>query len=68
MQEHYHLTDVVSEDQANLVFNNVTCKVIKNTFKHVCCIYVATYYTQVNLLLFCTQVLNLLFFYFDMQI
>jgi hypothetical protein len=62
MQEHYHLADGVSEDEANLVFNNVVWKVIKDAFKHVRCISVASYYTQVNLLPFCTLVLELLFF------
>jgi hypothetical protein len=50
MQEHYHLADGISEDEANLVFNNATWKVIKDTFKHARCISVAYYYTQVNLL------------------
>jgi hypothetical protein len=67
MQEHYRLADGVSEEEANLVFNNVARKVIKDAIKHVCCTSVASYYTQVNLLLFCTQVLKLLIFYFDMQ-
>jgi hypothetical protein len=66
MQEHYRLTDDVTEDEANLMFNNVTRKVIKDAFKHACYIYVASYYTQVNLLPFCTQVLKLLIFT-DMQ-
>jgi hypothetical protein len=56
------LANGVSEDKANLVFNNATCKVIKDVFKHTCYISVASYFTQVNLLLFCTQVLKLLFF------
>jgi hypothetical protein len=68
MQEYYRLTDGVSEDEASLVFNNAARKVIKDAFKHAQCIYVATYYTHVNLLLFCTHVLKLLFFYIDMQI
>jgi hypothetical protein len=67
MQEHYRLADDVSEEEANLVFNNATQKVIKDAFKHAHCISVASYYMQVNLLLFCTQVLKLLIFYFDMQ-
>jgi hypothetical protein len=54
MQEHYRLADSVSEDEANLVFNNVARKVIKDVFKHARCIFVASYYTQVNLLPFCT--------------
>jgi hypothetical protein len=62
MQEHYCLVDRVSEDEANLAFNNVACKVIKDAFKHVRCISVAVYYTHVNLLLFCMQLLKLLFF------
>jgi hypothetical protein len=61
------LSDGISEEEANLIFNNVARKVIKDAFKHVCCISIASYYTQLNLLLFCTQVLKLLIFYFDMQ-
>jgi hypothetical protein len=68
MHEHHRLTDGVSEDEASLVFNNATFKVIKDAFKHDRCISVATYYTHVNLLFFCMQVLKLLFFYFDMQV
>jgi hypothetical protein len=45
MQEHYRLADRVSEDQASLIFNNIACKVIKDAFKHTCCIFVTTYYT-----------------------
>jgi hypothetical protein len=48
------LANGVSEEEANLIFNNTTRKVIKDAFKHTHCIYVASYYTQVNLLLFCT--------------
>jgi hypothetical protein len=62
MHEYYRLTDDVSEEEANLVFNNATQKVIKDTFKHTHCISVASYYTQVNLLLFYMQVLKLLIF------
>jgi hypothetical protein len=68
MKEYYRLADDISEDEANLIFNNAAQKVIKDAFKHARCISVASYYTQVNLLLFCTQVLKLLIFYFDMQI
>jgi hypothetical protein len=68
MQEHYRLADGVSEDEGNLVLNNVAQKVIKDAFKHARCISVASYYTQVNLLPFCTLVLKLLIFYFDIQI
>jgi magnesium-transporting ATPase (P-type) len=59
------LADGVSEDEASLVFDNAARKVIKDAFKHARCIYVASYYMQVNLLLFCMYVLKLLFFYFD---
>jgi hypothetical protein len=45
MQEHYRLADDVSEDEANLVFNNATRKVIKDAFKDARCISVASYYT-----------------------
>jgi hypothetical protein len=51
IQEHYRFTDGISEDEANLVFNNAARKVIKDTFKHAHCIYVASYYTQVLTLL-----------------
>jgi hypothetical protein len=54
MQEHYRLVDNIREDEANLIFNNVARKVIKDAFKSAHCISVATCYTQVNLLLFCT--------------
>jgi hypothetical protein len=67
MQKYYRLANGVSEDEANLFFNNVTRKVIKDAFKHIHCISVISYYTYVNLLPFCTQVLKLLIFYFDMQ-
>jgi hypothetical protein len=67
MQEHYRLVDGISKEEANLIFNNAAQKVIKDTFKHTRCISVASYYTQVNLLLLCTHVLKLLIFYFDMQ-
>jgi hypothetical protein len=61
------LVNGVSKNKANLVFNNVTQKVFKDAFMHARSISVAFYYTQVNLLLFCTQMLKLLIFYFDMQ-
>jgi hypothetical protein len=67
MSEHYRLADAVSKDEANLIFNNIVWKVIKDAFKHARCIYVASYYMQVNLLPFYTHVLKLLIFYFDMQ-
>jgi hypothetical protein len=51
------LVDGISEDEANLIFNNATQKVIRDAFKHARCISVATFYMQVNLLPFCTQVL-----------
>jgi hypothetical protein len=40
MQEHYRLADSISEDKANLIFNNATQKVIKDAFKHAHCIFV----------------------------
>jgi hypothetical protein len=67
MKEHYRLADSIGEDEANLIFNNATQKLIKDAFKHVCCISIASYYTHVNLLPFCMQVLKLLIFYFDME-
>jgi hypothetical protein len=54
MQVHYRLADGVIEDEVNLIFNNAPRKVIKDTFKHTRCISIASYYTQVNLLPFCT--------------
>jgi hypothetical protein len=48
------LAEGVSEDEASLIFNNVARKVIKDAFKHARCIFVASYYTHVNLLLFYT--------------
>jgi hypothetical protein len=63
MQEHYRLADSVSEDEANLIFNNIAWKVIKDAFKNDRCISVASYYTQVNLLPIYTQVLKLLNFF-----
>jgi hypothetical protein len=62
MQKHYLLADGVSEDEANLIFNNFAQKVDKDTLKHAYCISIESYYTQVNLLPFCTQVLKLLIF------
>jgi hypothetical protein len=67
MHKHYRLANGVSEDEASLIFNNVARNVIKDSFKHVRYMSIATYYTKMNLLLFCMQVLKLLFFYFDMQ-
>jgi hypothetical protein len=54
MQDHFHLTDGVNKAKATLVFNNVARNVIKDAFKHTRCISIATYYTHVNLILFCT--------------
>jgi hypothetical protein len=39
------LADGVSEDEANLVFNNAAHKVIKDAFKDAYYISVASYYT-----------------------
>jgi hypothetical protein len=47
MQEYFCLADGVSEAEANLMFNNAAWKVIKDGFKHVHCISVAIYDTQV---------------------
>jgi hypothetical protein len=41
LQEHYRLADDIREEEANLVFNNVARKVIRDAFKHTHCIYVA---------------------------
>jgi hypothetical protein len=37
MQEYYRLADGISDDEANLVLNNVARKVIKEALKHTCC-------------------------------
>jgi hypothetical protein len=58
MQEHFCLANIVSEVEASLMFNNAAWKLIKDAIKHARCISVATYYTQVNLILFCMQVLK----------
>jgi hypothetical protein len=50
IQEYYRLADGISEDEANLVFNNAAQKVIKDAFKHARCLSIASYYTQVNLI------------------
>jgi hypothetical protein len=63
MHEYYCLADDISEDEANLIFNNVAWKVIKDAFKHAHFISIVSYYTQVNLLPFCMQVLKLLIFF-----
>jgi hypothetical protein len=47
MQELFRLADGVSETEASSIFKNVAWKVIKDTFKYVRCISVATYYTYV---------------------
>jgi hypothetical protein len=52
------LADRVSEAQVNLVFKNDAWKVIKDAFKRARCISVVIYYMQVNLILFCMQVLK----------
>jgi hypothetical protein len=44
------LADGISEDEANLVFNNAAQKVIKDAFKHARCLSIASYYMQVNLI------------------
>jgi hypothetical protein len=62
IQGHYRLAEGISEDEVSLTFNNAAHKVIKDSFKHARCISVGSYNTQVSLLLFCTQVLKLLFF------
>jgi hypothetical protein len=47
MHEHFRLANGVSEAEVNSVFNNATQKVIKDAFKHACCISIAIYYTHV---------------------
>jgi hypothetical protein len=44
MHEYFCFADGVSKAEASLVFNNAARKVIKNAFKHVRCISIATYY------------------------
>jgi hypothetical protein len=58
MQEYFRLAEGVSEDKVILVFNNVAQKVIKDASKHARCTSVTTYYSQVNLLLFCMRLLK----------
>jgi hypothetical protein len=58
MHEHFYLAHGVNEAKASLVFNNVARKVIKDAFKHTRCISIATYYTQMNLILFYMYVLK----------
>jgi hypothetical protein len=41
MHDYFHLPDVVSKTEVNLVFNNDAQKVIKDAFKHARCISVA---------------------------
>jgi hypothetical protein len=43
MQEYYCLAEGVSKDEASLIFNNATHKVIKDAFRHAHCISVASY-------------------------
>jgi hypothetical protein len=43
--EYNRLADGISEDEANLIFNNASWKVIKDAFKHARCISIASYYT-----------------------
>jgi hypothetical protein len=45
IQEYYRLANDVSKDEGNLVFNNASQKVIKDTFKHAYYIFIASYYT-----------------------
>jgi hypothetical protein len=58
MHEHVCLANKVSEDEAILMFNIAAWNVVKDAIKHARCIFVATYFSQVNLLLFCTHVLK----------
>jgi hypothetical protein len=44
MQDHFRLADGVSEAKASIMFNNATCKVIKDAIKDYCCISIVTYY------------------------
>jgi hypothetical protein len=41
------LMEGVSEDVANIVFNKVACKVIKDAVKHACLVSIFVFYTQV---------------------
>jgi hypothetical protein len=47
MQEHFHLAEGVSFDAANIVFDKVAQKVIKDVVKHACLVSTALYYTKV---------------------
>jgi hypothetical protein len=46
MQEHYRLAEGVSEDEASLVFNNPTCKLIKGVFVLVFCHFFGLAFTR----------------------
>jgi hypothetical protein len=47
MQKHFCLAEDNSIKMANIVFDKVTPKVIKNTIKHVRLVSTALYYSQV---------------------
>jgi hypothetical protein len=47
MLKHFCLADDISEEMANIVFNKVACKVIKDTAKHASLVFTTLYYSQV---------------------
>jgi hypothetical protein len=46
-QEHFCLVYEVSIEMANIIFDKVTRKVIKDAIKHACLVSMASYYSQV---------------------
>jgi hypothetical protein len=46
-EEHFCLTEGVSLEMANIVFDKAARKVIKDTVKHACLVSTALYYSQV---------------------
>jgi hypothetical protein len=47
MREHFHLAEGISKEMANIVFNKVARKVIKDAIKHACLVSTTLYYSQV---------------------
>jgi hypothetical protein len=47
MQDHFDLAESVSMEMANIVFNKVAQKMIKDAVKHARLVFTALYYSQV---------------------
>jgi hypothetical protein len=47
MQEHFRVTEGISLEAANIVFDKAAQKVIKNTIKHAHLVSTTLYYTEV---------------------